>query len=167
MQNKTNENSSTKYYHEEADTRTSLDPIYPPLAKLHDTSYSTSTISIQMTGEASDQQKVKINQQENQQEEEEEEEQEKTLTRMERFKLIVKYMRPMVVMLFFDVGLPLAVYYILKIWLSALIALILSGIPPLLRVIYVFWKRRQIDILGCIFVVSFVLSAILSLISGK
>ncbi|KAG1062436.1 hypothetical protein G6F42_027427 [Rhizopus arrhizus] len=85
---------------------------------------------------------------------------------MERFKVFLSYARPMFIMLFFDVGLPLAVYYILKIWLSVLVALILSGIPPLLRVLYVFWKKRHIDILGCIFVFSFILSAVLSIISG-
>ncbi|KAI8644637.1 hypothetical protein BD408DRAFT_450629 [Parasitella parasitica] len=88
-------------------------------------------------------------------------------TLKERFRIFLTYARPLLVMLFFDVGLPLAVYYILKIWLSVLIALILSGIPPLLRVFYVFWKKRHIDVLGCIFVFSFVLSAVLSIISGN
>ncbi|KAI8077058.1 hypothetical protein BDF21DRAFT_342100 [Thamnidium elegans] len=88
-------------------------------------------------------------------------------TKLERFTLFLRFIKPIVTMLVVDVGLPLAIYYILKIWLSILVSLILSGIPPLLRVIYVFWKRRKIDILGCIFVVSFVLSAILSLISGN
>lgn len=87
-------------------------------------------------------------------------------TRMERFKVFESYARPLFIMLFFDVGLPLAIYYILKIWLSSLIALILSGIPPLLRVFYVFWKTRHVDVLGCIFVFSFILSAVLSVISG-
>jgi cation transport ATPase len=165
--NTTTENSTTTKYYKYEQTRTSLDPIFPPSAKLHDTNYSSSTVSINMTSdeiEDTDQQKMKLTQEE---EEEEEEPEEKPLTRMERFKMFVKYVRPMAVMLFFDVGLPLAIYYILKIWLSVLIALILSGIPPLLRVFYVFWKRRQVDILGCIFVVSFILSAVLSVISGK
>lgn len=85
----------------------------------------------------------------------------------ERCSIFLSYARPMFVMLFFDVGLPLAIYYILKIWLSVLVSLILSGIPPLLRVFYVFWKKRHIDVLGCVFVFSFVLSAVLSIISGK
>lgn len=85
----------------------------------------------------------------------------------ERFKVFLSYARPMFIMLFFDVGLPLVIYYILKIWLSVLISLILSGIPPLLRVFYVFWKKRHIDVLGCVFVFSYVLSAVLSVISGK
>ncbi|CEP18367.1 hypothetical protein [Parasitella parasitica] len=87
-------------------------------------------------------------------------------TLKEKLQIFLTYARPMFIMLFFDVGLPLAVYYILKIWLSILIALILSGIPPLLRVFYVFWRKRNIDVLGCIFVFSFILSAVLSIISG-
>ncbi|KAI8644329.1 hypothetical protein BD408DRAFT_450829 [Parasitella parasitica] len=87
-------------------------------------------------------------------------------TRMERFMVFLSYARPLLTMLFFDVGLPLAVYYILKLWLSVLISLVLSGIPPLLRAFYIFCKRRHIDILGCICVFSFILSAILSIING-
>ncbi|KAL9546302.1 hypothetical protein PS6_007743 [Mucor atramentarius] len=45
-------------------------------------------------------------------------------------------------------------------------ALIISGIPPLLHVFYVFWKKRRIDVLGCIFVAGFIISAVLSAISG-
>ncbi|KAI8073416.1 uncharacterized protein B0P05DRAFT_588700 [Gilbertella persicaria] len=91
----------------------------------------------------------------------------KKLTFKERLKVYISYTRPLFYLFLFDIGLPLALYYILKIWLSVLIALIISGIPPLLRVIYVFWKRRQVDILGCIFVISFILSAVLSVISGN
>jgi hypothetical protein len=137
---------NSKYSSEEVETRSSMDPIFPPTAKLHDTDNRSSTVSIDVDTIKDTEIKP---------------------TRMERFKATLKILRPMAIMLFFDVGLPLAVYYILKIWLSILIALILSGIPPLLRVIYVFWKKRKVDILGCIFVVSFILSAVLSVISGK
>jgi hypothetical protein len=99
-------------------------------------------------------------------EEEEEEGEPKKLTRMEKLKEIMIYARPLALMLFIDAGLPLAIYYLCKQWLSQLVALIISGIPPLLRVIYVFWKKRHIDMLGCIFVIAFVLSAVLSIISG-
>ncbi|KAI8967096.1 hypothetical protein BDF20DRAFT_908537 [Mycotypha africana] len=73
---------------------------------------------------------------------------------------------PMLVMLFINVGLSLAIFYVAKRWLSVLVALILSGMPPLLRVLYVFYKRRKFDILGILFVASFTISAVVSVISG-
>ncbi|KAG2209795.1 hypothetical protein INT47_001943 [Mucor saturninus] len=88
------------------------------------------------------------------------------LTRMEKFKLTMQFLKPLAITMFIDVGLPLAIYYVLKIWLSVIIALVLSGIPPLVHVIYTFWKKRKVDVLGCIIVVSFILSAVLSVISG-
>ncbi|CAO3648929.1 unnamed protein product [Mucor fragilis] len=94
------------------------------------------------------------------------EEEQKKLTTTQVIKLYWTYLRPTVLMLIINVGIPLALYYILKIWLSPLVALIISGIPPLLHVLYVFWKKRRIDVLGCIFVAGFIISAVLSAISG-
>lgn len=85
----------------------------------------------------------------------------------EKVKNVLIMSRPMLITLVIDVGIPLAIYYISKRYISILIALILSGIPPLLSVIYTFIKRRRLDILGCIFVVSYIVSAVLSLITGK
>ncbi|KAI7897869.1 uncharacterized protein BX663DRAFT_444133 [Cokeromyces recurvatus] len=84
---------------------------------------------------------------------------------MDRLKALWKYIRPLAIMLFINIALPLALYYILKIWLSVLVALILSGIPPFLHVIYRFWKSKQFDIIGCICVISYITSAVLSLIT--
>lgn len=92
---------------------------------------------------------------------------EKKLTKSQVIKLYWTYLRPTILMLIINVGIPLALYYILKIWLTPLVALIISGIPPLLHVFYVFWKKRRIDVLGCIFVAGFIISAVLSAISGK
>ncbi|KAG1439793.1 hypothetical protein G6F56_012170 [Rhizopus delemar] len=76
------------------------------------------------------------------------------------------YARPMLSMLIIDVGLPLLIYYVLRIWVSILIALILSGIPPLIHVIITFIRKRRINILGCVFVISYIISAVLSLVTG-
>ncbi|KAG1056730.1 hypothetical protein G6F43_001400 [Rhizopus delemar] len=70
--------------------------------------------------------------------------------------------RPLISMLVVDVGLSIAVYYITKMWVSQLIAIILSSIPPLLHTIYTFIRKRSVDILGCIFVLSSIISAILT-----
>jgi len=158
---KTNQDYTSVYLESnnmEQESRSSSEPIIPPTsAKIKPTNYSSSTSSYSANEDAHIEYSSSRD---------EDKEQVKP-TMMERFKVFLSYARPMFIMLFFDVGLPLAVYYILKIWLSVLVALILSGIPPLLRVLYVFWKKRHIDILGCIFVFSFILSAVLSIISGK
>ncbi|KAI9307254.1 hypothetical protein BJ944DRAFT_158403 [Cunninghamella echinulata] len=65
-----------------------------------------------------------------------------------------------------DIALPLVLFYVLKMYISLLAALLISGIPPLLHVIVKFIYRKKVDALGCIIVFSFVLSAILSVISG-
>lgn len=130
----------------ELEGRDSFEPMFPPSTKLKGPDGPASTVSVD--ADTTKEPEVK-------------------LTRMERFMVGVKFIRPLATMLFFDVGIPLAIYYILKIWLSVVIALVLSGIPPLIRVIYVFWKTRKVEVLGCIIIVSFVLSAVLTLISGK
>lgn len=71
------------------------------------------------------------------------------------------------ILLLIDVGIPLALYYATREKLGYVIALVIGGIPPLLHVLYKFWRQRKVDIIGCIFVVSFVGSAVLSLITGK
>lgn len=159
-----NTSASSKIYFEEIDNRNSMDPMYPSPAIVHTNHSGSSLLSVDTTENGS----TRINDSEPQLIDKSKGHGEENLprTRMEKFKAAMKMIRPTAEMLFFDVALPLALYYILKIWLSTLIALIISGIPPLLRVIYLFWRKRRVDILGCIFVVSFILSAVLSIISG-
>jgi hypothetical protein len=85
----------------------------------------------------------------------------------EKRRFILRQLTSLAVLLVIDVGLPLAIYYVLKMYVSQLVALILSGIPPFINVIVKFIRKRKIDALGCIFVFSYVLSGILSVISGK
>lgn len=139
-----------------------MDPMYPSAAKLHTNHSGSSLISVDTTTENSS---TQINDS-NPKLVDNNKAEAAPRTRMEKFKAFMKLIRPTAEMLFFDVALPLALYYILNIWLATVYALIISGIPPLLRVIYLFIRRRRVDILGCIFVVSFILSAVLSLISG-
>lgn len=93
--------------------------------------------------------------------------QDQPMTWKEKLKTFFFYAKPMIVMLVIDVGIPLAIYYGTKNAIGPLIALIISGIPPLLHVIYSFIRHRRLEILGCIFVVSFIISAVLSLITGN
>ncbi|KAI7870270.1 hypothetical protein BDF14DRAFT_1776644 [Spinellus fusiger] len=80
--------------------------------------------------------------------------------------VIIRQLRSFGLMLIIDIGLPLAIYYVVKMYTSILIALIVSGIPPFLNVIITFIRKRRVDILGVIFVLSFIISAVLSIVSG-
>lgn len=88
--------------------------------------------------------------------------------RMSSKMFILRYqILPLVLLLVVDLAIPLAIYYIFRIFTTEIIALIVSGIPPLLRVVYILIRYRRIDILSCIFVVSFVVSGVLSIVNGK
>lgn len=89
------------------------------------------------------------------------------MTRKEKIKFLFTAFLPLIITLVIDCGIPLALYYILKNYTSQLVALIVSGIPPLLHVAYTAIRRRKLDILGCIFVLSFVISAVVSIVTGK
>ncbi|KAJ3343276.1 transcription initiation factor IIB [Gonapodya sp. JEL0774] len=67
----------------------------------------------------------------------------------------------------FDVGVPLALYYILKNYISNSIALIISGVPPLLRSIFKQVWYRQTDYILIILFISFVASAIIGLVTDN
>lgn len=65
-----------------------------------------------------------------------------------------------------DVGIPLALYYGLRNVIDVLYALIIAGVPPFLWVVWGFIWKRRIDALGCIIGLSFILSGVVSIISG-
>ncbi|KAI8137466.1 hypothetical protein BJV82DRAFT_525231 [Fennellomyces sp. T-0311] len=69
-------------------------------------------------------------------------------------------------MLVVTVGLPLALYYSTRNTIGTLYALLLSGAPPLLHTIYVFIRRRRLDVFGLLMVVAFVVSAVISIVTG-
>ncbi|KAI9246898.1 hypothetical protein BDA99DRAFT_543083 [Phascolomyces articulosus] len=74
--------------------------------------------------------------------------------------------RSVIILVFVGVALPLAIYYSFRTFTTDVIALIVSGIPPSLRTIFIFIKDRRIDILSCIIVLSFVVSGALAAIQG-
>ncbi|KAI8140400.1 hypothetical protein BJV82DRAFT_520434 [Fennellomyces sp. T-0311] len=69
-------------------------------------------------------------------------------------------------MMLIEVGIPLALYYGLRNTIGVLYALVISGIPPFLYVIFVAIRNRRIDVLGCIIGISFILSGVVSIVSG-
>ncbi|KAI8089462.1 uncharacterized protein BX664DRAFT_263721 [Halteromyces radiatus] len=91
---------------------------------------------------------------------------EKKQQRKKVIKFVLDQVLAMVIMLTIDVGIPLGLYYATRDKVGYVVALVIGGIPPFLHVLYKFWKKRTLDIVGCIFVASFIGSAILSLITG-
>ncbi|KXS09206.1 hypothetical protein M427DRAFT_39382 [Gonapodya prolifera JEL478] len=63
----------------------------------------------------------------------------------------------------FDVAVPLALYYILINYVSRPVALIVSGVPPLLRSLFKYFWARKTDYILIIIFISFVASAIMGL----
>ncbi|KAI8143762.1 hypothetical protein BJV82DRAFT_609343 [Fennellomyces sp. T-0311] len=65
-----------------------------------------------------------------------------------------------------NIGIPLAIYYSIRDDIEIVYALLISGIPPLLHTLYIFYRERRVDLLGCIVCLSFILSAVVSVITG-
>ncbi|KAJ3038704.1 hypothetical protein HK097_003085 [Rhizophlyctis rosea] len=61
-----------------------------------------------------------------------------------------------------DIVLPVALYFILKTWLSPVWALLIGGVPALLSVIVKGTIKRSIDIAGLLVFVAFAISAIVA-----
>ncbi|KAI7879427.1 hypothetical protein K492DRAFT_114839, partial [Lichtheimia hyalospora FSU 10163] len=72
----------------------------------------------------------------------------------------------LVFMMVFMMGLPIALYFGLRNVIGTLYALLISGIPPLLHVIITFIQKRRLDFLGILVVLAFILSAVISLVTG-
>ena len=82
-------------------------------------------------------------------------------------KMMFKSFISLYLMLLIEVGIPLALYYGLRNKIGVIYALVISGIPPFLWVIFTAIRKRTIDVLGCIIGVSFILSGVVSIVSGK
>ncbi|CAB4440275.1 unnamed protein product [Rhizophagus irregularis] len=82
------------------------------------------------------------------------------ITKQDKLKIILR----VGLMIFFEIALPFALYYTLKNYLRDIWALLISGIPPFIIAIYGLISRRRADIIGVIVVLSFILSAVASLI---
>ncbi|KAG2220117.1 hypothetical protein INT45_006145, partial [Circinella minor] len=72
----------------------------------------------------------------------------------------------LLVMLVIQVGIPLALYYGLRNKIGVVYALVISGIPPFIWVIFNFIRNRKVDALGLVIALSFILSGVVSLVSG-
>jgi drug/metabolite transporter (DMT)-like permease len=82
-------------------------------------------------------------------------------------KLALNQLLALTLTLVVNLALPLILYYTLRNHIGAVYALLISGIPPLLNVIYKFIRNRKLDGFGILFVAAFVISGVISLITGK
>ncbi|KAG0088009.1 hypothetical protein BGZ92_006716 [Podila epicladia] len=78
-----------------------------------------------------------------------------------------KQWKMLAVSMFFDVVLPVILYYILKSHMSTLAALLISSAPPAINCVVKFIVYRRLDPIGLLIIFGFVLSAILSVIDGN
>ncbi|KAI8877333.1 hypothetical protein K501DRAFT_260564 [Backusella circina FSU 941] len=96
---------------------------------------------------------------------------ERRLARENQFKstrkaLLKRQLLSLAVILIVDVALPLILYYTLRNTIGPVYALLISGIPPLLQVIFGFIRNRKVHALGCMIVIAFIVSAVVSIITG-
>ncbi|KAK3807537.1 MAG: hypothetical protein JOS17DRAFT_766546 [Linnemannia elongata] len=78
-----------------------------------------------------------------------------------------KQWKVLAISMFFDVVLPIILYYTLKSHMSAIAALLISSAPPAINCVTKFVVYRKVDPIGLLIIFGFVLSAILSVIDGN
>ncbi|CAB4478870.1 unnamed protein product [Rhizophagus irregularis] len=84
------------------------------------------------------------------------------ITRQDKVKIILR----VVLMLFLQIFLPFILYYTLNNYIPEIWALLISGIPPLAMAIYGLISKRRVDIIGILIIISFLSSAIASVINN-
>ncbi|KAI9254567.1 hypothetical protein BDA99DRAFT_442748 [Phascolomyces articulosus] len=81
-------------------------------------------------------------------------------------KWVLSQLWNLIALLGINIGIPLAIYYSIRNDIGIVYALLISGIPPLLYAVYIFYREHRVDLLSCIICLSFVLSAVVSVITG-
>ncbi|TPX37544.1 hypothetical protein SmJEL517_g00617 [Synchytrium microbalum] len=81
-------------------------------------------------------------------------------------KTLLKKIAIAAVTLFVDLGLPIILYFILRVKLDPVYALLIAGIPPLLTVLVKLAIFRSFDMLGIMAFLAFTISAVIALATG-
>lgn len=66
----------------------------------------------------------------------------------------------------FELVLPIILYYVLRGFVSPLLALLLAGLPTAVIVVYKGFKERKVDMMGVLMLMGFVVSAILAFVQS-
>ncbi|GBC10493.1 hypothetical protein RclHR1_09680003 [Rhizophagus clarus] len=80
------------------------------------------------------------------------------LTRNQKFMIFLRIL----LMIFSEVILPFILYYVLRKFMKDIWALLISGVPPFLVVIFGIITKRRIDTLGALVIFGFIITAIIS-----
>jgi hypothetical protein len=72
----------------------------------------------------------------------------------------------MAVHMLFELVLPIVLYYVLRGFVSPLLALLLAGVPTALAVMVKGYKERKVDMMGVLMLMGFVVSAILAFVQS-
>ncbi|CAG8697336.1 24372_t:CDS:1 [Cetraspora pellucida] len=68
--------------------------------------------------------------------------------------------------MFIDIALPLILYYILSKYIPTIWALVISSVPPAISVIVNFILRKQVNPIGVLVIIGFIVGVILSLVQA-
>lgn len=72
----------------------------------------------------------------------------------------------MVVHMLFELVLPIILYYVLRSFVSPLLALLLAGVPTAIVVVYKGFKEKKVDMMGVLMLLGFVVSAVLAFVQS-
>lgn len=72
----------------------------------------------------------------------------------------------MAIHMLFELVLPIILYYVLRGFVSPLLALLLAGLPTAVVVVYKGFKERKVDMMGVLMLMGFVVSAILAFVQS-
>lgn len=72
----------------------------------------------------------------------------------------------MAVHMLFELVLPIVLYYVLRGFVSPLLALLLAGVPTAIAVVVKGYKERKVDMMGVLMLMGFVVSAILAFVQS-
>lgn len=72
----------------------------------------------------------------------------------------------MAVHMLFELVLPIVLYYVLRNFVSPLLALLLAGVPTAIAVVVKGYKERKVDMMGVLMLMGFVVSAVLAFVQS-
>lgn len=79
---------------------------------------------------------------------------------------LLKAFVDMAIHMLFELVIPIALYYILRNFVSPLLALLLAGVPTAITVIVKGYKEKKVDMMGVLMLLGFVVSAILAFVQS-
>ncbi|KAI8366661.1 uncharacterized protein BYT42DRAFT_587413 [Radiomyces spectabilis] len=79
---------------------------------------------------------------------------------------ILRAFTSIAVHMLFELVLPIALYYVLRLFVSPLLSLLIAGLPPALIVIVKGFRERKTDMTGVLMLLGFAVSAVLAVVQS-